>query len=148
MLPLVVLVALKLPTVLASFSVVPPAEMVVSVPLVLITPAFSDTVPVELSVILPPLPADTVPVTDMAPVFTMSTLPPPVWFTPVTVNGAAVLVRSMSPEVAFWAWNRLTVLAPFKVVPPDEIELRVPVVVISPVPDSDIVLLVEVRFTS
>jgi hypothetical protein len=93
-LPEVVLVPLKEATVLAPFSVVPPTELVVRVPVVVTRPApVSPTVLDEVRLTPPPPPADMVPATERAPVLLIITLPPPVWFTPITVSGAAVFVN-------------------------------------------------------
>src|SRR5277367_5703056 len=57
MFPLVVLVALKAPTVLAPFSVAPPTELVVSVPVVEIRPApLSLSAPLAVAFTAPPPP--------------------------------------------------------------------------------------------
>src|SRR5437588_799142 len=95
--PLVVLVALNVPTVLAPFRVVPPAELVVRVPVVLTRPEpDSDRAPLAVRLTAPP-PADMLPVTLMLPVLLTVTEPPPPWVTPETVRGAAVLVRDTLP---------------------------------------------------
>src|SRR5271170_7439764 len=135
MFPLVVLVALKAPTVLAPFSVAPPTELVVSVPVVEIRPApLSLSAPLVVRLTAPPPPALTVPVMLAAPVLFTTTLPPPVSLMPVIVSGAAVLISAMFPLVVLVALKAPTVLAPFSVAPPTELVVSVPVVEIRPAP--------------
>src|SRR5271170_2116734 len=135
MFPLVVLVALKAPTVLAPFSVAPPTELVVSVPVVEIRPApLSLSAPLVVRLTAPPPPALTVPVMLAAPVLFTTTLPPPVSLMPVIVSGAAVLLMPMFPLVVLVALKLDTVLAPFSVAPPTELVVSVPVVEIRPAP--------------
>ena len=82
-----------------------------------------------------PVVVETAPLVRMAPVLLTLRLPP-LWVTPVIVSVAAVLVRSMSPEVVLVALNEPTVLAPLRVEPPAELVVRRPVVLTRPAPDS------------
>src|SRR5207248_2687700 len=122
MLPPVLLVALKLPTVLAPPRVVPPTELVGSGArgVARLAPV-SLRVPLATRLMAPPLPAETVPVRLMAPVLLTVTLPPPLWLMPVMVSGAAVLIRLMLPPVLLVALKLPTALAPPRVVPPTEL---------------------------
>jgi len=137
MLPDGELVALKLPTVLAPFRVVPPIETVVNVPVVLTRPTpVSLKMPVELRLTLPPKFAETVPVKVRAPVFETMMLPPPLSVMVVKISGLDVLIREMLPEVVLTAVNVPTALAPFNTVPLADRVSSVPVVLIRPGPDS------------
>src|SRR6185437_15240280 len=136
-LPPVVFVALKLLTTFAPPSVVPPTELVVSVPVVLISPEpFSEIAPVSVSVTFP-APALTVPVIVVPPALFTATVPPPVWLIPVVVS-AAPFVRLMLPLVVFVALKLLTRFAPPRIASPTELVVRVPVVLINPEPLSEI----------
>src|SRR5277367_1274622 len=146
MFPLVVLVALKAPTVLALFSVAPPTELVVSVPVVEIRPApLSLSAPLVVRLTAPPPPALTVPVMLAAPVLFTTTLPPPVSLMPVIVSGAAVLISAMFPLVVLVALKLDTVLALFSVVPVAESAVN-RFALMSPAPDS-LIAPVAVRLT-
>src|SRR5437016_67226 len=119
-LPLELLLAWKVATVLAPFSVVPPTEGAVGVRVVLTRPAPGSLMAPLLVRLMAPAPADTVPVMLTAPVLLTVTLPPPVSLMPLTVNGLALLVRLTLPLELLLALKVPTVLAPFNVVPPTE----------------------------
>src|SRR5205823_96204 len=130
--PDVLLAALKLPAVFAPPSVVPPAELVVSSPVVLTRPP-----PLSLSVMLAvrltaPPPAPTVPVSDSAPVWLTLTAPPPAWPIPVSAYTTPFRSSDTSPDVLLAALKLPTVFAPPSVVPPTELVVRIPVVLIAP----------------
>src|SRR5437764_8238991 len=138
MAPEVLLLALKVPTVLAPPRVVPPAELVNKVPVVLSVPPTSLMMPLAVRLIVPPS-ALTPPVRVRAPVLLIVIPPPPGWMIPVTVKGAAVLVSEMAPPVVFVALKLAIALAPPSVVPPAEVVINDALVLTNPLPLSLIV---------
>jgi hypothetical protein len=126
------LVALKLATAFAPFSVSPPTELTVSsAPLIRPEP-LSATVLLEVRDTLLPLPAATLPVMLIAPVLLIKTLPVPASLIPVTVKGAAVFVSEI-PPFASVAVKLVTVLALPKVVPVAEFVVsHAPLIVFAP----------------
>ena len=124
------MVALKVPTVFAPLSVCPLTELVVSVPVVLISPTplwvIEPDAPMAVR-LTAPLPAATiVPVIAINPVLLTVTLPPPDWFTPVIVKDVALLVRAMFPLV-FVALKLVTALPlPVRLMPPFDLMVRNP----------------------
>lgn len=126
--PLVVLLeAVKLPTVFAPVSVVPVTELVVSKPVVLIRPRPVSVIEPPFSVRLtaPPPVAVIVPVMLMLPVLVTVTLPPPELLMPVTFNGLATLVSSTLPLPVLMTLNPVTVFALFNMVPPAELVVSI-----------------------
>ena len=92
------------------------------------------------------LPAATLPVMLMAPVLLIETSPAPVCKTPVTVNGAAVFTREMTPAPLLLALKLVTVLALVNVVPVAETVVS-SAPLIKPAPASSIAPSVAVRET-
>jgi hypothetical protein len=127
------LVALKLATALAPFSVSPPTELTVSsAPLIKPEP-LSATVLLEVRDTLLLLPAATLPAMLIAPVLLIETLPVPASLIPVTVKGAAVFVSEI-PPFASVALKLVTVLAFPKVVPVAEFVVsHAPLIVFVPI---------------
>jgi hypothetical protein len=117
------LVALKLDSVFAPFSVSPPTELTVSRSPLIRPEPLSETMLLDVSATLLLLPAATLPIMLMAPVLLIETLPAPASLIPVTVNGAAVFVREI-PPFASVALKLVTVLALVKVVPVAEFVVR------------------------
>ncbi len=128
-----------LPTLaLKRISLVAPVADKVTPPLPpAVTALPSVSVPVLFKVMLPLLPVLIAPVVVNAPVLPTTILPPPDWVMPVMVKGPAVLVKAILPLVIFDALKIETALAPFRVSPPTELLVSVPVVLIKPEPVSD-----------
>src|SRR5207253_868389 len=110
MLPLLLLLALKVPTVRSEERRVGEEGEVVRVPVVLTRPT-PDSVSAVLAVRLPAsaVPVEMVPVMLMAPVLLTVTLPPPDSLIPVTVRVVAVLTRLMLPLLLLLALKVPTV---------------------------------------
>jgi len=138
--PLVELVALKAPIVFAPFMVSPVTEFVVNKPVVLIKPEPLSVIAPDVSVRLtaPPPVVAIMPVMLIPPVLLTVILPPPVLLIPVIISGFVVLVSAISPLVLLVALIEPIVLAPFRVVPPVELVVNKPVVLMLPLPASEI----------
>jgi hypothetical protein len=122
------LVALKLDTAFAPFSVSPPTELTVSSAPLIRPRLLSETVLFEVSDTLLLLPAATLPIILIAPVLLIEILPVPVSLIPVTVKGAAVFVREIPPPASV-ALKLVTVLALPKLVPvAEEVVSRAPLI--------------------
>src|SRR5205807_615917 len=121
---------------LPPFRVVPPTEVMVSVPVVLSRPAPDSLMMALLVRLMGPGPPDTVPVMLIAPVLPTVTLPPPVSLMLPRVSGLAVLVSLLLPLELLPALRSATVFAPFSGVPPTELVVSALLVLTRPEPDS------------